>query len=94
MIQEKRGQAWPIDWGSHKIHRIIRSTLASEASSASNTFDRLSYIRTIVAEMIYGWKSDWNSLSRKVAATMVTDCKSLKDLTDKIGSLPAEIALL
>ena len=89
-VSARSGPVWAVDWGSHKIHRVIRSTLAAEAASASHTYDKLTYIRTIMAEIFYGWNSDWDKLSRRVDAAMVTDCKSLKDLTDKVGSLPSE----
>ena len=67
----KQGLVWALDWGSHKIQRVIRSTLASEAASASNTYDKVSYSRAIIAEIFFGWSSDWETHSRKIKAAMV-----------------------
>ena len=56
----------------------------------SNTYDKVCYVRAILAEIFFGWRADWEAHSRQLQAAMVTDCKSLKDLTAKAGSLPAE----
>ena len=45
-----------IDWGSGKIHRKMRSTLACEASSAAHAFDRGCFGRVMLYEIEYGWK--------------------------------------
>ena len=39
-----------IDWGSAKIHRKMRSTLACEASSAARAFDRGCFGRVMLYE--------------------------------------------
>ena len=50
-----------IDWGSGKIHRKMRSTLACEASSAARAFDRGCVGRVVLYEIEYGLKHKWNS---------------------------------
>ncbi|CAK0857899.1 unnamed protein product, partial [Prorocentrum cordatum] len=81
-----------VDWCSSKIHRVVRSTLAAEAASASYGFDRACFVRTALAEILYGWESesDWTTLMGKIPSLCVTDCKSFVDLCRKEGSMPTE----
>jgi len=43
-----------IDWSSTKIHRVVRSTLAAEAASASHAHDRATFVRVLIAEVLFG----------------------------------------
>ena len=79
-----------MDWGSGKIHRKVRSTLAAEAASTSHGADRSTYLRALLAEFLYGYKSGWRDLVSKIPAAIATDCRSLYDLCRKHGSLPNE----
>ena len=81
-----------VDWCSSKIHRVVRSTLAAESASASYGFDRACFVRTALAEMLYGWESqdNWTALMDKIPNLCVTDCKSFVDLCRKEGSMPTE----
>ena len=53
-----------IDWGSGKIHRKMRSTLAAEAASAAKAFDRGAYARTMLYEIEYGWNHKWQRVDQ------------------------------
>ena len=79
-----------MDWGSGKIHRKVRSTLAAEAASASHGADRSVYLRALIAEFLYGYHSGWRDLVARIPAALATDCRSLYDLCRKHGSLPQE----
>ena len=95
-----------LDWGSSKIHRKMRSTLACEASSAARAFDRGTYVRTMWYEIEHGWKDiwgrnleedagtqvkeEWTNMCKKVPFALGTDCKSLYDVCTKNGSMPEE----
>ena len=68
-----------MDWGSGKIHRKVRSTLAAEAASASHGADRSVYLRALIAEFLYGYHSGWRDLVARIPAALATDCRSLYD---------------
>eukprot|EP00969_Alexandrium_andersonii_P139919 6189967-Alexandrium_andersonii.AAC.1 len=36
---------FPIDWGSSKVRRVVRSTLAAEAAAAELCYDQATYVR-------------------------------------------------
>ena len=93
-----------LDWGSSKIHRKVRSTLAAEAASATRAFDRGAYARVMLYEINHGWTNAWNRFSEngierrqswekmcsKIPFSLGTDCKSLYDVCTKNGSMPDE----
>ena len=78
------------DWCSSKIHRVVKSTLAAEAASASYAYDRACYVRVALAEMIHGWNATWTQLLDKIPVRCVTDSKSFVDMCRKEGSMPTE----
>ncbi len=93
MVTDKKFSGKPIhivEWNSSKIHRVVKSTLAAEAASASFAHDRACYVRTAIAEMIHGWNPDWMQLLNEIPGRNVTDCKSFVDLCRKEGSIPTE----
>ncbi len=79
-----------LDWGSPKIHRKVRSTLAAEAASAARAYDRGMYARVMLYENERGWDDNWRNLCKKFPFCLGTDCKSLYDLCKKDGSIPDE----
>ena len=104
-MYEGKARAHLIDWGSSKIHRKMRSTLACEASSATRAFDRGTYVRTMWYEIQHGWKhiwerepnhntddvrEEWSQMCQKIPFALGTDCKSLYDVCTKNGSMPEE----
>ena len=81
-----------LDWGSGKIHRKMRSTLACEAASAAKAYDRGAYSRVMLHEIENGWKhkwdrhdpddfgsmrENWSAMCHKIPFALGTDCKSV-----------------
>ena len=103
-LYEGKARTHLLDWGSSKIHRKMRSTLACEAASAARAFDRGAYARVMLYEIENGldhkWnkmdpddcdlKADWAQMCRKIPFALGTDCKSLYDVCTKNGSMPEE----
>jgi hypothetical protein len=79
-----------LDWGSSKIHRKVRSTLAAEAAAAARAYDRAIYARAMIAEIENGLQGHWKEEIKTIPFCLGTDCKSLYDLCMKEGSLPDE----
>ena len=103
-MYEGRARTHLLDWGSSKIHRKVRSTLAAEAASAARAFDRGAYVRVMLYEIEHGWthkwdkldqddcnmRDDWQKMCRAIPFSLGTDCKSLYDVCTKNGSMPDE----
>jgi hypothetical protein len=103
-LYEGRAKTHLLDWGSGKIHRKMRSTLAAEAASAAKAFDRGAYCRVMLYEIEKGWRHkwerlnvddanlrhDWTKMCRLIPFALGTDCKSLYDVCTKNGSMPEE----
>ena len=103
-LYEGKARTHLLDWGSGKIHRKMRSTLACEAASAAKAFDRGAYARVMLYEIENSWKhkyerfdeddchlrQDWSHMCQKVPFALGTDCKSLYDVCTKQGSMPEE----
>lgn len=53
-ILEGKARAVMVDWGSKKIQRVVKSTIAAEAAAMSFGFDRAFFARAVLAEMISG----------------------------------------
>ena len=97
-MYEGKARTHLLDWGSSKIHRKMRSTLAAEASSAAKAYDRGAYARMMLHEIEYGPSHMWNRSSKDISSmsnnwrlmcsripfTLGTDCKSLYDLNELI----------
>ena len=79
-----------LDWGSSKIHRKVKSTLAAEAASCSRAYDRAMYARAMYYEMQHGRSRHWTEACKQVPFCLGTDCKSLYDVCMKEGSLPED----
>ena len=103
-LYEGKARTHLLDWGSSKIHRKVRSTLAAEAASAAKAFDRATYARAMWYEIENGWthkwdqldvddcnlRNEWQKMCREVPFSLGTDCKSLYDVCTKNGSMPDE----
>ena len=82
-----------VDWGSSKIHRVVRSTLAAEAASASHAHDRGTLIRYALAWLVLGPSlreqgrpPHWTEIIRAVRYALCTDCRSLSEHCSKCSS--------
>ena len=103
-MYEGKAKTHLLDWGSSKIHRKMRSTLACEAASAARAFDRGAYARSMLYEIENGWthkwqrldpddnhlRLRWEDLCKQIPFALGTDCKSLYDVCTKNGSMPDE----
>ena len=69
-----------IDWGSSKIHRKVRSTLAAEAAAAARAYDRAIYARAMMSEIENGLQGHWKEEIKTIPFCLGTDCKSLRSL--------------
>ena len=79
-----------VDWGSSKIHRVVRSTMAAESATAAHAHDRVCYMRTLIAELLHGPGGHWTTAMRRVGAALGTDCRSLVDHCRKTGASVSE----
>ena len=80
-----------IDWSSTKIHRVVRSTLAAEAASASHAHDRVTFVRVLIADVLFGEHGKhWSQVQKSVRYGLVTDCRSLYDHCNKTGASLSE----
>ena len=78
------------EWGSSRIHRVVKSTHAAEAASAGHAYDRGVFYRVFVDQRLRPGKIDWTARLQRVPGKSLTDCKSLRDFCRKEGSLPSE----
>ena len=79
-----------VDWGSSKIHRVVRSTLAAEGAAAAHAFDRGAQVRVILAELLHSRCAPWPQMMQLVPGAMATDCRSLRDHCLKTGGSVTE----
>ena len=79
-----------MEWGSNKIHRKVRSTLGAEGAAASHALDRQVFLRSMVANTLYGHeKGDhWTDAVKMVPGYLGSDCKSLVDPCFLLKILP------
>ena len=76
-----------LEWKSHRIQRVVRSTLAAEASSADTASDHATFIGCMLSEMFYAdYKATDNGGKSRVPVHPVTDCRSLYDAVHKLAT--------
>ena len=73
-----------LDWTSHKIKRVVRSTFSGETLALIDAMDRSIILRHMLQQMSYGG----------VSITIYTDCKSLYDHCYAINNNITEKRLL
>ena len=59
MPSTHKGRAVLVDWGYHKIRRVVKSTLAAEAAAAAHAFDRMVMVQYLLSAMLYGEGDLW-----------------------------------
>ena len=71
-----------IEWKSSRMRRVVRSTLAAEAYSASEASESLDYTRALLAEALDPSFTvrNWQECAARIPGVAVTDCKSLFDV--------------
>ena len=79
----------PMAWHSKQISRVVRSTLSAEAYAMSSSLDKLTWLRcmwAIIKDSRFRWQKPEESLKAEPKALLVTDCKSLYDLVNKMAT--------
>ena len=85
----------PMVWRSHRVKRVVRSTLAAETMAALEAVEAADVIRAHMVELmsVLTYKDHTNEVA-VVPMAHLTDCKSLWDLLQKQGQVPSERRLL
>ena len=84
------GMASLIEWRSHRIKRVCRSTLAAETQACGAAVDAALYLRALSAEILlhdYSPGRDGPPNPKFMPCVIITDCRSLYDLLIREGSL-------
>ena len=87
--ENKISEITPIAWHSKQISRVVRSTLSAEAYAMSSSLDKLTWIRcmwAIIKDGMFKWQTPETSLQAEPKALLITDCKSLYDLVNKMAT--------
>ena len=89
LSRNKTAVVCPMAWSSKKIPRVVTSTLSAEAIALSSSLDRLGYLR-VCWEWFKNPGIDWTDVSevlnRAPLANLVTDCKSVYDVSTKTST--------
>ncbi|CAK0808101.1 unnamed protein product [Prorocentrum cordatum] len=85
----------PMLWRSHRIKRVVRSTLAAESMAALEAVESGDMLRQHLVELHYGlgYRTHMDDV-KAIKMVEVTDCESLYDLLQKRGTVPSEKRLL
>ena len=80
-----------LSWQSKKIKRVVRSSLAAEASSMSTCQEHLDWMRTMWEQMTRSEfvLENYEQFQKARPSILVTDCKSLYDAIHKEGAAPS-----
>ena len=90
MATHERVRTALVDWGSTKIRRVVKSTLAAEACGCSTGYDRAVYIRAILSELLGSTGKTWQERALTIPQITVVDARSLRDHLHKTGGQPTE----
>ena len=93
LAENQVGVVCPLAWSSKKIARVVRSTLSAEAVALSSSLDRMSWLR-----LFWEWMKNPGAnvmepeemLAQAPRASIVTDCKSVYDVSTKTSTLPVK----
>ena len=86
-ILDGSAKAVMLEWGSKKIHRVVRSTLAAEAAAMSFAFDRAFFARAVMQEILYGRTQHFREVAPNVplALQLTADSDLMESLVGKLG---------
>ena len=80
-----------VEWKSHRLKRVVKSTLAAEAAALCEAQDHLEFGRVLLAQMLgYDYGRDWQRALDRFPGYLVMDAKSLFDSLEAPGSMPKE----
>ena len=90
-ITDSRVPVSVLSWQSKKIRRVVRSSLAAEASSVSTCQEHLDWMRTMWEQMTRSEfvLENYEQFVKARPSILVSDCKSLYDAIHKEGAAPA-----
>ena len=91
----ERVRVSPLIWKSHRIKRVVRSTLAAETMAALEAVKHADVMRGHFADFFEG--IDYHSYYehiQQISVIHLTDCRSLYDLLHRHGTVPSERRLL
>ena len=88
---EGSANAAVVEWASHRIKRVVKSTLASEAAALCEAQDHLEFAKVLFQQMLGRCSGrNWQAALSMMPGYLVMDAKSLYDSLIKPGSLPKE----
>ena len=79
----------PIAWHSKQNSRVVRPTLSAEACAMSSSLDKLTWIKcmwAIIKDGRFKRQKTEVSLQAEPKGLLITDCKSLYDLVNKMAT--------
>ena len=90
-IKEKAARMNMVEWQSTSCKRIVRSSMAIEASAASMAFEHAEYVRALLAEVVQEnfQVRTWGQFIRKWQLVLVLDAKTAFD-TLRTETLPQD----
>ncbi|CAK0825635.1 unnamed protein product, partial [Prorocentrum cordatum] len=95
VAEGRPGKATQVNWRSHTLPRVARSTFAAETQSCTEAFDSAEFVRAVILEMMCADLDVTNhemlANIRMLPITCAADCKSLCDTLQRgAGKLPQE----
>ena len=76
-----------LEWKSHRLKRVLRSTLAAEAASQDISVDHASFLGCVLSEMIDPeYKASMRGGESLIPVYPVTDCRSLYDAVHRLST--------
>ena len=95
LLRGERVRVSPLIWKSHRIERVVRSTLAAETMAALEAVEHADVMRGHFAELFEGidCHSYYEDI-QQISVIHLTDCRSLYDLLHRRGTVPSERRLL
>ena len=79
-ILDGSAKALMLEWGSKKIHRVVRSTLAAEAAAMSFAFDRAFFARAVMQKISHGRTQHFREVAPNVPLALQLTAMSARVL--------------
>ncbi|CAK0911609.1 unnamed protein product [Prorocentrum cordatum] len=80
-IEGEKAKFTVLDWGSKKLRRVARSSLAAEVQEAGDAEGEQCMVRMVLSELLYNRSptQERATLLKAIPAVLVTDCKAFYD---------------
>ena len=91
-VMNGEAKASVVSWASHRIKRVVRSTLAAEAMGLSTAVEHADFVRAAMSELCDATfvLRDWLQGIKRWLQIWVVDAKSVYDSLRKESSLPSD----